>query len=169
MRIHPALALSAALLLASCLSQTGVPCTLGPWQKTHNFPPAMFIHVPLSYRLTEPGYRKGLHEACRRCAAIEFSMMVPGKGLFLHRVERKDAEAALEQILRTEHWYTRSTPPGVAFGPRGIQYIRFLDAENRLIRAAGFAAAGYGYLHDGNRYLSLWEFFASWLDPVSLK
>ncbi len=160
--------LAAALLLLPACTQGKPTCTPGPWQHAHGFPAEYPYPCAMSYERTPDKWVALLHDACRRCAAVEFRVESRGDVLFLRRTTREQADAALQQLLPIDRWYTRMTPPGLRFGRGPLQDIRFLDSEGETIFRVAFAAAGQGYLYDGTRYLSLWEFFASWLDPARL-
>ncbi len=152
-----------ALALAAC--SPAAPCCPGPWLGAHSLPPELPAIVD-RYEPTPARWARLLHDACQRCASLEFTMDMPGEAQpFRRRVERAEAAAALEQILRVTQWYTRCNPPGLRYAPKGIQRIFFYDDQGTQLFKVGFAAAGEGYARVDERYLSLWELFASWLEP----
>ncbi len=117
------------------------------------------------YENAAPDFCRQLHEACRRCACIEFNHGGHNSADTL-RVSRAEAGPALAHILRIQHWQARSiliNGHKRASHPSPIPLIRFLDADVNELLALPHYPSGPGYAPqpEGRAPLSLWNIFSA--------
>ncbi len=154
-------------LLPAC-SHGPEPFMLGPWwgkPSLSHSSDELAQHV--RYSPASPEFREKLHEACRSCVAVEFSLAGLHGGQS-YRVKRAELEQALTILRNMETWYRRDVEPGYDVGLGSRPTLRFLDAEGKPLFTVAYYPACEGFLSDGVRYLSLWQFFDTWLNPADL-
>ncbi len=169
---HPAstrllLSLAAALLLPAA-------CRPTPPERPADLPlllmePEPWIDGDYSrhYEPAEAAFCRALHDACRRCAFVEFAP--GGRREKAVRYTRQQVEPALQRILGINDWYCFEVlcrgkrQQGSRSASRAEQpCIRFLDAEGKDILALADYPCGPGYTPHQRAYmgyLSLWMLF----------
>ena len=166
MKTISTLLIAAAVLLPSC-SNGPEPFMLGPhWGKPNlTHPDGEGQHF--RYSTASPEFCEQLHEASRRCVAVEFSARGLHNGQS-YRVEREALEQALTVLQTIDTWYRRDVEPGYDVSLGILPTLRFLDAEGKPLFTIAYYPACEGFIFDGAHYLSLWQFFDTWLNPADL-
>ncbi len=153
--------LLAAALLAACGSSAEVKreLVLLPEPK-----PALPQGMSYHYEPADKDFCSQLHDACRRCAAIEFSYGSQ-RPEDIVRVTREEAAPALEAILGIHNWQACYVLVDGRKQPRksgGVPAIRFLDEAGKDILALRDYPSGPGYApkQNGAGPISLWNLFS---------
>ncbi len=116
-----------------------------------------FLHF-FRYEPLPASYTQALRRACRECAEVEFRYFFVDKPEFCQRLKRAELPVTLLPALQgVPVWYACSSP-GVFIELGHVPSVSFYDVEGRELFHAVFQPAGNGYLCEGERYLTMWEF-----------